>query len=438
MSEARMGDRVDAMIRRLETPIQPAESFVSESLAELLPLARRARQVDRSPIRRLARDLTLVVRPGAWWASPRRASFAGILLLIALILVARLIVVVGSRRHLPPPIGPAGNGRIAFVQDGQVFTADPNGLDRLRLPLGSGAQTEPRFSPDGTHITYKQFAQSPNQGPADVVAADADGRNVVVIARAVAGLGHISWSPDSRDVLFAGSIDGGSDRGWIAPADGSLPPSSFTNVPGAWDPIMSPDGTRIAIGANTGLVVMNRDGSDARRVNQRDFNDIGNRGDIAEWSPDGTHLVFTAFTGDGNADFDQEVYIVGLDGQSERLLSPGVARAREAVWSPDGAKIAFMRSGTGLGPIVWIVDPAGRLLEGLPGYYGWYEPIWSPDGSKVVVTDDRPGPDNLDGPAVRVILDVEGKVPPVVIPAPGLTGDDVPDWAATWQRIALP
>jgi len=52
------------------------------------------------------------------------------------------------------------------------------------------------------------------------------------------------------------------------------------------------------------------------------------------------------------------------------------------------------------------------------------------------VTDDRPGPNNEEGPAVRVILDVAGKTPPIVIPAAGLTPEDVPDWAASWQRIA--
>jgi WD40-like Beta Propeller Repeat len=90
----------------------------------------------------------------------------------------------------------------------------------------------------------------------------------------------------------------------------------------------------------------------------------------------------------------------------------------------------------GLGPVAVIADRTGRLLKALPGYYGWYQPIWSPDGSKIVVTDDRPGPDNMEGPAVRVILDVDGNAPPVVIPAAGRVPEDVPDWAASWQRLA--
>jgi hypothetical protein len=35
-----------------------------------------------------------------------------------------------------------------------------------------------------------------------------------------------------------------------------------------------------------------------------------------------------------------------------------------------------------------------------------------------------------------VILDVAGEAPPIVIPAAGVVPEDVPDWAASWQRLA--
>ena len=97
-----------------------------------------------------------------------------------------------------------------------------------------------------------------------------------------------------------------------------------------------------------------------------------------------------------------------------------------------------MRAGTGSGPVAVITDAAGREIRQLPGEYGWYQPAWSPDGKSLIVTDDRPGADNVAGPAIRVILDVAGVRPPVVIPAAGVTPDMLPDWAASWQRISLP
>jgi Tol biopolymer transport system component len=184
---------------------------------------------------------------------------------------------------------------------------------------------------------------------------------------------------------------------------------------------------------------MDRDGSHIQKVTQYAYAEVGERGEIAEWSPDGSQLLFTAIKGEvsDEAEYVQEVYVVRLDGSRERMISVGARIARDAVWSPDGSLIAYMRkSGTGLGPEVVLAKASGQVLRTLPGYYGYFQPIWSPDGSKIVVTDDRPGPDNLEGPAVRVILDVAGSAPPVVIPAASTVRDDPPDWAASWQRLA--
>jgi Tol biopolymer transport system component len=427
---------VDALVRRLDVAARPDEGFVTASLEILLPAARRARRQDASAVGRLRRDVAAAVRLGPSWTRPATFARAFALVLIALVLLALLILVVGTRRHVPPPFGPAANGQIAYVDRGQIYLASADGTHPRQITF-AGHDSDPTFSRDGTRLAWRRFHAGGDPEVADAVLADADGANVIVIARDVKGLSHIAWSPDGGSVAFSGSIAGGPGSGWIAPADGSERPHAFTSMAGAWDPTWSPDGTRLAIGADPGVLwVMDRDGGNPRRLNHRTFTEIGERGEIAEWSPDGTRLLFTAFTGDGNSDFQQEVFVVGLDGSPETIVSPDAKRARDAVWSPDGTRIAYMRTGIGLGPIAWISDPSGANFQKLPGYYGWYQPIWSPDGSKLVVTDDKPGPDNLSGPAVRVILDIAGKAPPIVIPAPGVTADDLPDWSASWQRLA--
>jgi Tol biopolymer transport system component len=294
-------------------------------------------------------------------------------------------------------------------------------------------QTEPTFSRDGMRLAWRQFNPGGDPETADAIVADADGTNQIVIARAVKGLSHIAWSPDSGSVAFSGSIDHGPGSGWIAPADGSAPPVSFTSIAGAWDPTWSPDGKRLLIGADPGrLFVVDRDGGNARLLTTIGFEEVGERGEIAEWNPAGTLIVFSAFLPGG----ENQVYLVGLDGTPERRLSKNTMIARDASWSPDGSAIAFMRAGTSSGPLAFITDVTGRPIRTLPGQYGWYQPIWSPDGTKIVVTDDRPGPSNEPGPAVRVILDAVGNAPPVEIPAAGVTPESIPDWAASWQRLA--
>jgi len=436
MTDGRADLRVDMQIRRLETPVRPDEAFVSASLADLLPQVRRARSRDASWLGRLSRGLAVTPRIREWWASPRRVALGGILVLIALVLFGLLVVIIGSHRRLPPPFGLAGNGRIAYVEQGHVDTADLNGGDRRQLPLGPGFQTEPRFSPDGTRIVFKHFAQSPNQGPADVEVADADGLNLVVVTRAVTGLSHISWSPDSQDVAFSGALGPGADHGYVAHADGSGSPVDLgTFGTGAWDPTWSSDGTRLVIVSELGMFVVNRDGTHSSLiVGGETVKEFGQRGEAAEWSPDGTLIVYTAI----DLNDSQQVWVVGLDGLPPRRISLDTSLGRDATWSPDGTRLAYMRRGSGLGPVLTICDPTGRVLDILPRAYAWYQPIWSPDGTKIVVTDDRPGPDNVPGPAVRVIVDLARKQPDIIIPAPGITPDDVPDWAASWQRVAKP
>ena len=321
MTDARMDRSVDALLRRLDLPARPDEGFVAASLETLLPSARRARRQDASTLGRLRRDLAAAVRLGPSWGRPAPLGRALVLVLIALLLLAVLLVVVGSRRHVPPPFGPAANGEIAYVASGQIYLSAADGTHARQITF-DGHDSDPTFSRDGTRLAWRQFHVGGDPEVADAVLADADGSNVIVIARDVKALSHIAWSPDGRFIAFSGSIDGGPGSGWIAPADGSEPPHAFTTVAGAWDPTWSPDGTRLAIGADPGvLYVMNRDGGNARRINRGTFTEIGERGEIAEWSPDGTRLLFTAFIGDGNSDFQQEVYVVGLDGRPETIVS---------------------------------------------------------------------------------------------------------------------
>src|SRR4051812_42968519 len=430
---AAMGDSV---LRRLDVSATPDDAFVRSSASVLVLHAARARARDRSVVGRLQRDLRAAFAGGL--PIRRTVALAALMLIASLLLVGLLLSVAGSRPQLPPLFGLAGNGRIAFVNGYHIFTSDPSGADIRQLTFGDGGETEPRFSPDGTRVSYKQWHPAANgvdPSARDAVVAAADGSNPVVVAPAVLEMSHIAWSPDSKSIAFSGSLDNGqTSTGYVAAADGSGTPTSIGTFEGsAWDPTWSPDGQRLVIVADAGMFVVGRDGRNATLVTHTIYKEIGSRGEAAEWSPDGTQILFTAIT----VTDQQDVYLLTLDGSPERIISGDTPRARDATFSPDGKSIAYMRQGTGLGPLCVITDRTGRALRVLPGAYGWYQPIWSPDGTKVVVTDDRPGPDN-DGalPAVRVILDVAGSEPPIEIVTPGASGESIPDWAATWQRIA--
>ncbi len=75
----------------------------------------------------------------------------GILALIAVLVAVAVAVAVGSQKHVPAPFGPARNGVIPYVSDGDVYAGDPvTGNTRLlyRSPKDQGV-AGPGFSPTG-------------------------------------------------------------------------------------------------------------------------------------------------------------------------------------------------------------------------------------------------------------------------------------------------
>src|SRR5262245_40796430 len=77
---------------------------------------------------------------------------------------------------------------------------------------------------------------------------------------------------------------------------------------------------RIAFESSTYLYTMNSDGSDVRQV--------GPFGGNPHWSPDGTQIL---------SSFDTGVYVMNADGSGFRRLFTG----RHANWSPDGRQIVY-------------------------------------------------------------------------------------------------
>ena len=49
----------------------------------------------------------------------------GVLALIALLLAVALAAYVGTQRRVPPPFGPARNGLIPYISQGDIYVGDP-------------------------------------------------------------------------------------------------------------------------------------------------------------------------------------------------------------------------------------------------------------------------------------------------------------------------
>ena len=98
-----------------------------------------------------------------------------------------------------------------------------------------------------------------------------------------------------------------------------------------------------------------------------------------EWSPDGTHLLYSRH---GETGWD--LWIIRADGKDppRNLTNVNAGGARSGAWSPDGKRIAYMRDQPhGL----HLIDPDGKTAKRLTqdGFRD-HPPAWSPDGKWLV------------------------------------------------------
>jgi dipeptidyl aminopeptidase/acylaminoacyl peptidase len=180
------------------------------------------------------------------------------------------------------------------------------------------------------------------------------------------------WDPafaaDGRHVIYTRGVREPPSRWevWSAGLDGSEERRLGTGT--AHLARMSPDGRRIAyVGPNRPSgggccgfepgptwLMSAATGKPLRRLSQRTAMSI-------DWSPDGERIVFTSlrrvfpYLGD--------VYVVRASGTGLRRLTstPDVSET-DAVWSPDGRRIAFVREvtrGARMAQAIWAMRPDG-------------------------------------------------------------------------------
>ena len=132
---------------------------------------------------------------------------------------------------------------------------------------------------------------------------------------------------------------------------------------------------RIVFSSEGDVYTMNADGSDSRRLTDHpdlDFDPV--------WSPDGTRIAFRSHR-DGN----EEVYVMNADGSEQTNLTQSPGADYSPAWSPDGSQIAFASSREKAGGLdIWVMNADGSGPQRITNEPGIQEyPSWSPDGQRL-------------------------------------------------------
>ena len=281
------------------------------------------------------------------------------------LLVAGVVWRVGGSHSLPDPAAP----EVPRISNGALVSISPAG--GKVVAIGGSITHLPVGVPDTAHLTWSadgsELVHDTTNGT--VVALDVETGYVRILSTCTAPC-LAGVSPDMSRIALA-------SEGELRIRTGDR--ESVVPLPGvsASMPVWSPDSTRIAFAAPTGLYVVNTDGSGLRQlVESRDER-------VPEpppsWSPDGRSLAYLAGTPvPGNPGGTDEVVntafsVVTIDaatGATRTLADAGdcfcVGLTPAAVaWSPDGRLIGFTRQtiGGGLKGVFAVATEGGAVVR---------------------------------------------------------------------------
>ncbi|MEZ5360303.1 MAG: BamA/TamA family outer membrane protein [Candidatus Zixiibacteriota bacterium] len=266
---------------------------------------------------------------------------------------------------------------------------------------GSFFNEKPVFAPDGKSIA---MFTDVNGYTEIYLISPIDGKK---IARLVKGernasleslrwyTSGISFSPDSRDIVFVSKANGEDALNFFNIKDRDLYLQKKFGLKSIISPAWSPDGKNVAftalMGAKRNLYLYNMDTDEVKQLTDELYDET----DVA-WYPDGKRIIFSSDRPhpDNGVDITDETFVYGhynlhqMDVASKAItpVIVGPGPNSEPAVSQDGSKIAFTSGRNGIDNIYVHYIDSSRTIAVTNALTNAKSPSWDADGERLAIS----------------------------------------------------
>lgn len=264
--------------------------------------------------------------------------------------------------------------RIVFVSDRtgakEIWVMNWDGSDQHQLTKYHSISTFPSASSDGRLVAFTTYAGG---YPAIQMFSLDTGRKMPFYNQRASMNAFVTFTPDSKQIVFSSTAAGGPAQLYMAGVDGSglhrITHSGAIEVEAKINP---KTGTELVdVSGRSGLPQiyrMNMEGADVQRLSAG----TGEATNPA-WNPDGAHIAFAWTRGFEPGNYN--IFIMDVVSQQATQLTANEGRNENPSWAPDGAHIVYA-SKRGRQSQIWMMNADGTGKHAITEAGSNEKPVW--------------------------------------------------------------